>query len=114
MSRERSTFVDVMVGSSRPFPGRDISERSIDHWLIRGGKKWKIKGVEIFFKKAALYNGTERIRGLCGISEHCGCITDIYRMPVFHILLDRLLILSPLIEYTPVQVMDSEHLLAPF
>lgn len=109
MSRVRSTFVDVMVGSSRPFPGRDISERSIDHWLIRGGKKWKI-----FFKKATLYNGTERIRALCGISEHCGCITDIYRMPVFHILLDCLLILSPLIEYTPVQVMDSERLLAPF
>lgn len=26
---QRSTFVDVMVGSSRPFPGRDISEALI-------------------------------------------------------------------------------------
>lgn len=94
MGRERSTFVDVMVESSRPFPGRNISEKSIDHWLIRGGKKWKIKGVEVFFFKATLYNGTERIRGLCRISEHHGYITDIYRMLVFHILLNHLIILS--------------------
>lgn len=92
MGRERSTFVDVMVESSRPFPRRNISEKSIDHWQIRGGKKWKIKGVEFF--KATLYNGTARIRGLCRISEHRGYTTDIYRMLVFHILLNHLIILS--------------------
>lgn len=64
MGRERSTFVDVLVGHSKPSPGRDllsVSERRFSHWLIGGRKKWRVKGTEMLLK-VTVYNRTGRMR----------------------------------------------------